>query len=298
MREPLFILCPGRSFSSVVSTVIGQHPECYGVPELNLFIGRTVGEAWANDSRRVLNPMQGLKRTVAELEFGGQTDATVEQAEAWIRARFDWTGGRMLRHVCDAAGDRIVVEKSPANVVHPDILAEIVRHFPRASYLQLLRHPRPRGVSHVKNLEIARKRRLGPDAPTNVPDAEFKWLGTHTMIAQLGQRLALGQLLWIRGEDLMRDLRRYLPQIAEWLGISTAPEAIEAMLRPEDSPYARPGPRKARFGTNADFLQNPKLDFDRLAAMPEASLDGPLDWAPAQTFSPATRRLAGRYGYR
>ncbi|MEA3277491.1 MAG: sulfotransferase, partial [Pseudomonadota bacterium] len=40
----LIILSPPRSFSSVVSTVIGQHPDLYGFPELHLFIGDTVQE--------------------------------------------------------------------------------------------------------------------------------------------------------------------------------------------------------------------------------------------------------------
>jgi hypothetical protein len=32
----MLILCPPRSFSSVVSAMIGQHPQLYGFPELNL----------------------------------------------------------------------------------------------------------------------------------------------------------------------------------------------------------------------------------------------------------------------
>ena len=43
MLAPLFILCPGRSFSSVVASMIGQHPDAYGLPELNLFLGPTLG---------------------------------------------------------------------------------------------------------------------------------------------------------------------------------------------------------------------------------------------------------------
>ena len=44
MYSPLFILCPGRSFSSVVSAAIGQHPQLYDVPEIYLAIADSVGE--------------------------------------------------------------------------------------------------------------------------------------------------------------------------------------------------------------------------------------------------------------
>ena len=38
MTQPLFILAPPRSFTTVTSAMIGQHPEMYGLPETNLFV--------------------------------------------------------------------------------------------------------------------------------------------------------------------------------------------------------------------------------------------------------------------
>lgn len=38
MLEPLFILAPPRSFTSVVCAMIGQHPDMCGLPEVNLAI--------------------------------------------------------------------------------------------------------------------------------------------------------------------------------------------------------------------------------------------------------------------
>lgn len=298
MPEPLFILCPGRSFSSVVSTVIGQHPQCYGLPELNLFLGATIGEAWKNDATRGGYPMQGLKRTIAEVNYGAQTDETVDAAIAWIREREDWTARQMMDHIQEKVGDRILVDKSPANVVHPRVLGGVVKAFPNANYLQLMRHPRTRGKSQMKHWEKTQSRRMMDGTAKPPPDAEFKWQGTHAMISTLGSKLALGQLIWIRGEDLMRDLRFYLPQICEWLGIGCDAAAMERMLKPEESPYACLGPTKAKYGANTDFLKEPSLDFERLAGIPEPSLDGPLDWAPEAQFSDATRRRAHRFGYR
>jgi hypothetical protein len=35
--HPLVILAPGRSYTSVVCTMLGQHPQMYNLPELHLF---------------------------------------------------------------------------------------------------------------------------------------------------------------------------------------------------------------------------------------------------------------------
>ena len=37
MRQPLFILALPRSYTSLIAGMLGQHPQAYGLPELNLF---------------------------------------------------------------------------------------------------------------------------------------------------------------------------------------------------------------------------------------------------------------------
>ena len=293
---PLFILCPGRSFSSVVAAMIGQHPACYGLPELNLFLGRTVAEALRTEMRGGGIPMQGLKRVLAQLHAGAQTDAAVEAATDWIEAHGHWSAAEVMGHIQERVGARILVEKSPANVVVPETLAHLVTSFPHARYLQLLRHPRSRGQSQMRAVEELRSRPGLRRAPP-VPDYEFKWTGTHRMIRALESELRPGQLMWIRGEDLLRAPRLYLPQIAEWLGIDAGSEAVAAMMRPEESPYSRPGPAAARYGANTGFLRSPALDEGRMARIEAASLKGPLDWDPAHGFAPDTVQLAQAFGY-
>ena len=97
VRQPLFILCPGRSFSSVVCMSIGQHPDLYGLPEIYLGIVDTLDE-WlrlpARPGRKHMN--QGLLRVVAELHHGEQTEETVRQARSWLRQRRQWPTTRMF----------------------------------------------------------------------------------------------------------------------------------------------------------------------------------------------------------
>ena len=75
---PIFVLATARSYSSVITTMIGQHPDLAGFPELKLFCCETMGELedslpryWLE--RGVTHRSPGLVRAVAEFEFGGQT---------------------------------------------------------------------------------------------------------------------------------------------------------------------------------------------------------------------------------
>jgi hypothetical protein len=298
MPEPLFILCPGRSFSSVVCAVIGQHPQCYGLPELNLFIGDTLGDALDMYQRSGRQGLSGLARTLAQLHDGEQTVATVEAANAWIRDHRALTPRAVLDHIQDCVGDRILVEKSPTNVISDACLTRILRAFPRANFLQLLRHPRSRGKSHQTAMQAEKARVLFNKMTGVVIDYEAKWTDTHLMIHAVGRDLPPGQMLRLHGETVLRDLRLYLPQICEWLDIRSDTEAIAAMLHPEDSPYSCIGPENAKFGANSGFLQNPHLDMDKLARLAPPTLDAPMDWAPDRHFSDTTRGLAHYYGYR
>ena len=41
--SPVFILSPPRSFSTVVCSMLGQHPQLYGLPEIDLFGAESTG---------------------------------------------------------------------------------------------------------------------------------------------------------------------------------------------------------------------------------------------------------------
>lgn len=297
MPAPLFILCPGRSFSSVVSSMIGQHPQAYGLPELNLFLGPTLGTSSELYGATGRKEMVGLKRVLAQLHDGVQTFETVARAEVWITDHAAMTGKEVYAHLQTLLPDRLLVEKSPTNVISDGAVNRMLQAFPEASYLQLLRHPRSQGKSQAEAMKKQQMVRFLAKVSGGV-DYETPWSTSHRRIHNLGRALPCGQLLRLRGEDFLRDPRLYLPQICAWLGLSPAPDAIGAMLHPEASPYSCLGPSNARTGANPGFLENPTLDLDRMAAMVTPTLDAPMDWNPARNFSDMTRELAGWYGYR
>lgn len=290
MPEPLFLLSAPRCFSSVFGAMLGQHPQAYGLPELNLFLGDTLGEAWGGTAT-VFQLHDGLLRTLAQLNDGEQTDDTVTRARKWVLRRTDWPIDKVFSYIQEAVGPRVLVEKGPSVAFSKKSLERMYRFFPKASYLHLVRHPRSMGKSLVA------LRQSGVLKAQRVIEPDRVWQICNYNITPFAETLPLGQSMRIKGEAVMSDPYLYLPQIAEWLGLDADPESIEAMLHPEASPYARIGPEAAPYGNDPNFLKNPELDWDRLKRISESELDGELDWRPGDSFTKPIVKLARQFGY-
>lgn len=291
--SPFFILCPPRSYSSLVCGMLGQHPQLFGMPELNLFYADTLRELIDRQQRSGrLHGLHGLLRALAQLHEGEQSEASVERARAWVESRLDWRCDRVFAHLSELAAPRILIDKSPATVISPRFLERMLSMFPDSNFLHITRHPRPTGKSLVSLVD--RDDWVGPMQKERL-DPEKVWLTSHSNITQFARRLPEGQCMRLKGEDLVADPDCYMPQICEWLGLRDDSEAIDAMKHPEHSPFACLGPSNAPYGNDPNFLESPAL---RAVTIEEASLDGELEWAPGEYFSSATRKLAKEFGYR
>ena len=309
---PVFVLAPPRSFSSVVAAMLGQHPQLYGLPELQLFGTETLGEWWAMCGRASFPMSHGLLRAVAELVYGEQTETTVRQASGWLRRRLSWSTGLVLEELATRAAPRIVVEKSPSMVYDVASMHRVQSMFPGARFVHLVRHPRGQGESVLKAIQSAASRGPVPQwllklgafhavRPEEVVPAhaelapEDGWLTLHRNILEFLAGVPAAQQLRIKGEDVLADPESCLGEVAAWLGLRTDDAALTRMAHPEESPYAGFGPPGARLGNDANFLQDPPLRPDRAAPQ---SLGGPLAWAPtSRGFPPAVRELAAWFGY-
>lgn len=276
--------------------MLGQHPQTYGLPELNLFMGDTLEEAWGGPARMFPHRRDGLLRTIAELAEGAQTDDSIARAREWAEEHGSWSIKTIFEFLQEAVGDRVLVEKGPSLTVFPRSMERMRHFYPEASYLHLLRHPRSTGNSLMSLREAYD--RSGETANTgNLMDPEKVWAKCHGNATAFAQSLAPGQCMRIKGEWVMSDPRTFLPQICDWLGLDSGPDAIEAMLHPEDSPYSCVGPDAAPYGNDPNFLKAPVLDWDRLANIREGTLDGEIDWRPGEYFGEHTIRLARQFGY-
>ena len=282
MSNLLIILCPPRSFSSVVSTMIGQHPELYGFPELHLFTDETVGDMLKGKESKGKPAPAGLVRVLAQEMYGVQTTRTTLAAVEWIREHQSWTTKAVMDHLLDLIHPRIGVEKSPGTSRKARYLDRCHTGYPDAYYLHLTRHPVSTrdSISEYFDFKAMKKSRRhgGADQAESqrveakaAVDALLVWYRIHGNILRFTNGLPAGQLMRIKGEDILSEPDVYLPQVAAWMGVSTAPEAIEKMKHPEDSPYAYTGPAPVYGGNDPKFMNNPRLRQGRIR---EPSLEG------------------------
>ncbi len=304
--SPLFLLAPPRSFTSLVCAVVGQHPDHVGLPELNLFQAADMEEFWSgrNPDGTMKSPFwatmrHGLLRTLAQVYAGEQTIESVEMAERWIWARKHLSTGAVYHELCAALAPRRIVEKSPAYLRRPEYLERLLDTFPDARFLHLVRHPRGLAESVLKTpggpavaLTLDSVDHSG-DSP--VIDPQILWHDSNLQIMRFLDRLDPGQWRRVRGEDLLGDLDRHLPELCAWLGVRADTEALAAMKRPEESPFSCLGPMNARLGNDVNFLKAPHL---RDGPVPVPALDGPCSWRPdGAGLHPRVVAMARAFGY-
>lgn len=276
--QPLFILGSPRSFTSVVCGMLGQHPQIYGVPELNLFVADRLGEMleWTLQNRHLM--LHGLLRTVAHLYTGEQTLHSVQMAHRWILNRIVWSTAEVYWELCERVAPLRIIDKSPAYSVKPIFLQRLAMAFPEASYLHLVRHPRTQGESMMKLSGGVMATWLASyDYSTQPPtlDPQISWYTVQCNILDFLSKVPSDRQLRMRGEDILTDPLLHLRQICKWLGISAEDDAIEAMFHPEHAFFAYPGPWGANGGADINFLRSPHFKPGKIKP---STLYGPLPW--------------------
>ncbi len=287
---PLFVLTCMRSYSSLCCAMLGQHPELYGLPEVNLTVVKTMGQ-WLDLWGRVRPlSMHGLLRTVAQLEYHSQTTRTIVQAKQWVEYRSHWSTHAMFHYLAQRLAPKNLVEKSPSHVLDVGRLYQLQQIFPHARFLHLTRHPTATCRS-IRQLAKAIEGRLENENTyfNQSVDAESLWKKSHENILKFWPSLKPGQGMRLQGELLLQHPEIYLPQITEWLQIRRDEAAITMMYHPETSPFACFGPTNARFGNDPNFLKNPFFRPKPIESPPPLSLS---------EFSSDTQFLARLLGYR
>jgi hypothetical protein len=303
MQPPLFILSPPRSFTSITCAMLGNHPQMFGLAETNLFAADTVGKLTLTYRFRP-TAEHGLLRSVAELGFLEQTPENVEAVKAWLGDNADMSTYELFQIMGEWADDRSLIEKSPLHVYRSAALNRMREHFPEAYYLHLTRHPSTmwNSVSNLRDKILESKKKIGEFLHMN-DESRFRdrelnpekaWLEPHLAILEFLEDVPLEHQMRLRGEDLLSDPPNYLRQICEWLDKRTDSEAIDAMLHPEDSPFANYGPPNARFGNDPNFMENPQL---RPFNNKPAPLDQSDKGGEGEIFSDTLRHCATLLGY-
>jgi Sulfotransferase family len=294
---PLFVLAPARSYTSVIATMIGQHPQLAGLPELKLFGYRTIAELEASlpsywIERGFTHRSPGLVRALAQIEFGGESAQNLAAARAWLIQRGRWSGADVLDVLLARLAPRLAVEKSPENVTTTAALRRLAAAYPKARYLHLTRHP----VTTQASLAEHRLRTTPEHARIGEPMAGIAaWCDVHERILRFAATLPRGRVMRMRAEDVLNDAPARLRTIAAWLRLRTDDAAVEAMCHPEASPFAHFGPSDSGVigGHDHGFLRDP---IPRRVDVP-ATIEQPPDWHGAPVLWRRALNLARKLGY-
>jgi hypothetical protein len=289
---PIFVLAIARSYSSVVSTMLGQHPMLFGFPELKLFACPTIGDLEASLSVASRTPdfghrSPGLVRALAELVYGDQSLRSLARAQQWLGQRADLSGEDVFDMLMQCVWPRVAVEKSPEHVISRPVLERLAESYPRARYLHLTRHPVTAAASMRRHMQLTDEHA--------VAFCFYSWYETNFRLVEFGAKLPSDRYLRVRAEDVLNHPLQHLHRIAAWLELPAHDAAIQAMLHPERSPFAcfAPSASGVRGGNDREFLRDPIPHGVQCPAI----VDQPEDWnGPASLWS-AVLELADRFGY-
>jgi Sulfotransferase family len=302
MAAPLFLLAPPRSYTSLVNAMLGQHPQAFGLPELCLFNVETLVDLWTGvqgeNAERGAMARHGLLRAVAEIFGGEQSSATVNMAVAWASARENWSTGRVFQDIVARIDPLVAVEKSPSYAISAVRMRGLLKAFPDARFLHLVRHPVAQSKSVMAINEGAFNMKvnafeIGEDYAMMEP--QIAWHDVNLNILDFLDEVPPAQQMRMRGEDIMADPHRQLAAIARWAGLRDDEDAVEEMMHPERSPFACFGPISALFGNDPNFLSGPTFRPHKPKIPP---LDKPVPWRKdGKGLYPEVIALANEFGY-
>ena len=298
LEAPLLIVAPPGAHASRLAAMLGQHRRAADLPELNLFMADTLGGLGEISALSDGLTSQGLRRAVAALYCGGQTDAGVVAAGVWLERRADWRGAWLLAELAQRLAPRVLVSAETSVGWRPDFIDRLLDDLPDVRLLHLVEHPRRWCRDAARALDG--RLFIAPDYKdyaVNPPalDPQVAWFRVHANLAAAGAVLPNAQYHVLRIEDLLTRPEAALVGLCEWLGWPAEPDAVQAMQQPERSPFAAMGPDAALYGADEGFLIDP--GFTRRLRLPER-LDGPLEWrADGGSFAPEVHAIASRYGY-
>jgi Sulfotransferase family len=269
-RDPVFVLCMGRSGSTLLRFLLDAHPELACPPETNL-------PALCGQLAVVWSLIEGVPLSA---ERGAAPPRVPDAAVAGIRRMTDeMTGSYLARR-----GKRLFCDKSLGSARSADLLVQI---YPAAKFVCLYRHPMdvirsgldacPWGLNGYGFDQYI----VGSPGNAVLALARY-WLDNATAIAGV-EEAHPGRCHRVRYEDLVADPEGVMAGVYAFIGVGPAPGVAQACFSGE----------RERFGP-ADH---------KIWATSAVSGDsvGSGESVPAAMIPPqvaaAVNELAGRLGY-
>ncbi|QIB35174.1 sulfotransferase [Ancylobacter pratisalsi] len=232
----------------MIGAMLGQHPACFGMPELNLLVGDNLEEMSFKLNQPHNGQLHGLLRAVAHLVAGEQNMDTIAMARRWMIRRMSLPSWRIFDELRQMVAPRRMVDPSRAYSLKPDALKVIARACPGASVVRLIDTDNA-GASRAAG--AAQKKQAALSAFFETFPAE--------------------QVADLSVEAFELAPRMTLRKLCTALDLACDDAVLDAMMHPEHSPFSRLGPVGANLGNDPEFLGDPTFK-PRMAPPAEQSL--------------------------
>jgi sulfotransferase family protein len=231
--DPVFVLCAGRSGSTLLRFLLDAHPDLACPPETRLpWLARQLATAWT-----VIEDAGPTGQSAN----GDSADAAISAPVAeGLRRSLD----PMMTSYLQRRGKRRYCDKSLGAAQHAGLLLRI---WPDARFVCLYRHPMDVIASGIEAspwglTSYGFEPYIGSPPDNNVAALARYWLDYTTSIVAAEERFA-DRCLPVRYEDLVTDPDGQIARILEFIGAAPAPGIVARCFGPEHQRFG-PGDYK------------------------------------------------------
>ena len=258
--DPVFVLCAGRSGSTLLRFLLDAHPDLACPPETRLpWLARQLATAWA-----VIEDAGSSGQSAN----GSSADAAISApVAAGLRRSLD----PMMTSYLRRRGKRRYCDKSLGAAQHAGLLLKI---WPQARFICLYRHPMDVIASGIEAspwglTSYGFEPYIGSPPDNNVAALARYWLDYTTSIVGAEEHFT-DRCLPVRYEDLVTDPDGEIARILEFIGAAPAPGIVARCFGPGHQRFG-PGDYKIwnTSGVSADSV-------GRGWTMPAGKIPAPL----------------------
>ncbi len=280
----VFILSPPRSGSTLLRVMLAGNPNLFAPPELELLGFNTLQERKSVFTGRWELWTEGTLRALMEV-FGCDADEARRRMEDFETRGL--TTQQFYRHLQDAIGSRLLVDKTPSYSLDAATLQRAEDDFDRPLYIHLLRHPH----GMIRSFEKAKLEQVffrPQHSFSRRQLAELIFDVCHQNIFDLLSHVEPVRHLQVRFEEMVQDPRGQMERLCGFLRVPFD----ERML----DPYADSS-RKMTDGIHALSKMVGDVKFHEHKAVDAQVAESWRDEVKEDFLGDPTRDLAARLGY-
>ena len=212
--HPVFIVGCQRSGLTLLGAMLGAHPEVVCIPE-----GQFIVDLMPRSSQPgIVIPTEIIEQILRHWRFQiwdfdlGSRRPGEEETPGTYRGAIEWLI-RQYATTRDRQGASVWVDQQPGHLLH---IPALVRHFPEAKFVHIVRDGRAVGAS-IMPLDWG---------PNEVYGAARFWQIRVGIGYAAAAFLPPEQLIYVRFEDLLVDPEHTMRELAEFVGISYVPAML------------------------------------------------------------------------